>query len=103
MVAMNCAVCCVLCALPAVEDLMQLVQACRDQPEMEMRLRETLNMARDVEKWRNLIRMLSEKVRKLLLPPGCLSLASLNYYGALLCRRALAGISVDLHRHVFGF
>jgi len=68
---------------------MQLVQACRDQPDMEMRLRETLNMARDVEKWRNLIRMLSEKVRQLLLPPGCLSRASLNYYGARFCRREL--------------
>lgn len=45
-----------------VEDLMQLVQACRSQPELELRLRETLNMARDTEKWRNLIRMLSDKV-----------------------------------------
>lgn len=41
---------------------MQLVQACRMAPDMEARLRETLNMARDAEKWRNLTRMLSEKV-----------------------------------------
>ncbi|KAF6253597.1 hypothetical protein COO60DRAFT_401567 [Scenedesmus sp. NREL 46B-D3] len=45
-----------------VEDLMTLVQACRAAPDMEARLRETLNMARDAEKWRNLIRMLTEKV-----------------------------------------
>jgi hypothetical protein len=46
-----------------VEDLMTLVQACRNAPDMEARLRETLNMARDAEKWRNLMRMLTEKVR----------------------------------------
>jgi hypothetical protein len=50
-------------AAAAVEDLMTLVQACRNAPDMESRLRETLNMARDVEKWRNLMRMLTEKVR----------------------------------------
>jgi hypothetical protein len=48
----------------AVEDLMTLVQACRNAPDMEARLRETLNMARDAEKWRNLMRMLTEKVRR---------------------------------------
>jgi hypothetical protein len=46
----------------AVEDLMSLVHACRNAPDMEARLRETLNMARDAEKWRNLMRMLTEKV-----------------------------------------
>ena len=51
------------CDAAAVEDLMTLVQACRAAPDMEARLRETLNMARDAEKWRNLIRMLTEKVR----------------------------------------
>ncbi|KAF8070864.1 hypothetical protein HT031_000945 [Scenedesmus sp. PABB004] len=45
-----------------VEDLMALVQAVGTQPELETRLRETLNMARDTEKWRNLIRMLTDKV-----------------------------------------
>uniref|UniRef100_A0A383V5P7 Uncharacterized protein n=1 Tax=Tetradesmus obliquus TaxID=3088 RepID=A0A383V5P7_TETOB len=45
-----------------VEDLMSLVQACRSAPDLEARLRETLNMARDAEKWRNLMRMLTEKV-----------------------------------------
>jgi hypothetical protein len=41
---------------------MSLVHACRNAPDMEARLRETLNMARDAEKWRNLMRMLTEKV-----------------------------------------
>lgn len=41
---------------------MSLVQACRSAPDLEARLRETLNMARDAEKWRNLMRMLTEKV-----------------------------------------
>lgn len=46
----------------AVEDLMQLVQVCRSQPDMELRLREVLNMARDAEKYRNLTRILTNKV-----------------------------------------
>lgn len=57
-----------VCCL-AVADLMYLVQACRSQPDMEQQLRETLNMARDVDKWRNLTKMLSKKVPKMLI--GC--------------------------------
>lgn len=46
-----------------VEDLMRLVQASASAPELQARLRDTLNMARDTDKWKKLTRMLSERVR----------------------------------------
>jgi hypothetical protein len=64
--------CAAAAAAAAVEDLMTLVQACRNAPDLECRLRETLNMARDVEKWRNLMRMLTEKVRRACLHELCI-------------------------------
>lgn len=45
-----------------VEDLMRLVQASASAPELQARLRDTLNMARDTDKWKKLTRMLSERV-----------------------------------------
>lgn len=45
-----------------VEDLMRLVQASASAPELQARLRDTLNMARDTDKWRKLTRMLAERV-----------------------------------------
>lgn len=38
---------------------------------MEQRLREVLNMARDVEKWKNLTRMLTDKVRSKTVCDSC--------------------------------
>jgi hypothetical protein len=54
--------CCVLVLLPVVEDLMRLVQASASAPDLQARLRDTLNMARDTDKWKKLTRMLSERV-----------------------------------------
>jgi hypothetical protein len=41
---------------------MKLVQAAERAPELQAQLRDVLNMARDADKWRNLTRMLAEKV-----------------------------------------
>lgn len=41
---------------------MRLVQASATSPELQARLRDTLNMARDTDKWKKLTAMLSEKV-----------------------------------------
>ncbi len=41
---------------------MRLVQASASAPELQARLRDTLNMARDTDKWRKLTRMLAERV-----------------------------------------
>lgn len=41
---------------------MRLVQASATAPELQSRLRDTLNMARDTDKWKKLTRMLSERV-----------------------------------------
>lgn len=53
-----------VCVFCAVEDLMRLVQASATSPELQARLRDTLNMARDTDKWKKLTTMLSEKVRQ---------------------------------------
>lgn len=47
---------------------MRLVQSAATQPELQSRLRETLNMSRDVDKWRKLQRMLQERVSSRLEP-----------------------------------
>jgi hypothetical protein len=41
---------------------MRLVRASATSPELQARLRDTLNMARDTDKWKKLTAMLSEKV-----------------------------------------
>lgn len=41
---------------------MRLVQASATDPQLQSRLRDTLNMARDTDKWKKLTRMLSERV-----------------------------------------
>lgn len=46
----------------AVEDLLSLVVRAAREPKLEQALRETLNMSRDAAKWRNLTRILHEKV-----------------------------------------
>jgi len=43
---------------------MRLVQASATDPQLQSRLRDTLNMARDTDKWKKLTRMLSERVSK---------------------------------------
>lgn len=43
---------------------MRLVQASASAPELQARLRDTLNMARDTDKWRKLTRMLAERVSR---------------------------------------
>lgn len=47
---------------PSVEDLLALVDRAASDPGLEHSLRDTLNMARDVGKWRTLTRILLEKV-----------------------------------------
>lgn len=41
---------------------MRLVQASASNSDLQARLRDTLNMARDTDKWKKLTRMLSERV-----------------------------------------